>query len=158
APNPPITSVPPPHFAIRGFKVTGDNPLGDGETSRVLAPYLRADASIDTLQQAASALEKDLRDKGFGLHRVSLPPQELGETVTLVIVKFTIAKVEIEGRTVSDEGNIRRMLPELREGHTPNFTKLAIETAIANENPNKQVQVGLKESDELDKIDATVTV
>jgi hemolysin activation/secretion protein len=158
APNPPITSVPPPVFAIKGFKVTGENPLGDGETSRILAPYLRADATIDTLQQAAAALEKDLREKGYGLHRVSLPPQDLGDIVTLVIVKFTIAKIDVEGRSIYDEGNVRRMLPELREGHTPNFTKLAIETAIANENPNKQVQVGLKESEELDKIDATISI
>jgi hemolysin activation/secretion protein len=158
AANPPITSVPPPVFAIKGFKVTGDNPLGDADAQRVLAPYVRDDARLDTLQQAAAALEKELRDKGYGLHRVSLPPQEVGSTVTLVIVKFTIAKVDIEGRGIYDERNIRRALPELREGATPNFGRLAIETAIANENPNKQIQVGLKESDELDKIDATISV
>jgi hemolysin activation/secretion protein len=156
--NPPISSVPPAAFPIKGFQVTGDNPLGEGETSRVLAPYLRADATIETLQQAAAALEKDLRDKGFGLHRVSLPPQELHDTVTLVIVKFTIARVNIEGRKIYDEGNVRRMLPELREGTTPNFSKLAVQTAIANENPNKQVQVGLRESEDLDKIDATISL
>jgi hemolysin activation/secretion protein len=158
APNPPITSVPPPVFAIRGFKVTGENPLGDADAARVLAPYLRPDATIDVLQQAAAALEKELRDKGYGLHRVSLPPQELHDVITLVIVKFTVGKIDIEGRSIYDVGNVRRMLPELNEGTTPNFKKLAIETAIANENPNKQVQVGLKESDELDKIDATITV
>jgi hemolysin activation/secretion protein len=156
--NPQVTSVPPPVFAIKGFKVTGDSPLGDAEVQRVLAPFVRNDASLETLQQAAAALEKDLRDKGYGLHRVSLPPQEVGATVNLVVVKFTIAKVDIEGRSLYDEANIRRALPELREGATPNFGRLAIETAIANENPNKQIQVGLKESDELDKIDATITV
>ena len=49
-------------------------------------------------------------------------------------------------------------LPELREGESPNFKRLAVQTAIANENPNKQVQVGLREADEPDKINATVTV
>jgi hemolysin activation/secretion protein len=156
--NPPVTSVPPPAFAIKGFKVTGENPLGEAETQRVLAPYVRNDASLETLQQAAAALEKSLRDKGYGLHRVSLPPQEVGSTVTLVIVKFTIAKVDIDGRSIYDEGNVRRTLPELREGQTPNFSRLAVQTAIANENPNKQIQVGLRESDELDKIDATISV
>jgi hemolysin activation/secretion protein len=157
-PAPPIASVPPPEFSIKGFKVTGENPLGDGDTSRVLAPYIRANASIDTLQQAAAALEKELRDKGYGLHRVSLPPQEVGDTVTLTIVKFTIAKVDVEGRQIYSEANVRRSLPQLKEGTTPNFSKLAIETAITNENPNKQVQVGLRESEELDKIDATIAV
>jgi hemolysin activation/secretion protein len=151
-------SVPPPVFAIKGFNVTGENPLGDAETARVLAPYVRNDATLDTLQQASAALEKDLRDHGFGLHRVALPPQEVGSTVKLEIVKFTLAKVAIEGRSIYDEGNVRRTLPELKEGATPNFQKLAIQTAIANENPNKQVQVGLRESDEPDKIDATIAL
>ena len=105
------TSAPAPVFAIKGFKVTGDNPLGDGETSRVLAPFLRTDATIDTLQKATAALEGALKDKGFGLHRVALPPQEVGDTVTLNIVRFSIAKVSIEGRSIYDEANIRHSLP-----------------------------------------------
>jgi hemolysin activation/secretion protein len=156
---PPMATVAPtPVFAIKGFKITGDNPLGDGETTRVLAPFLRANATIDTLQQATTALETELRNKGYGLHRVALPPQDVGDTVTLDIVKFTISKVAIEGREIYDEGNIRRTLPELKEGQTPNFKKLAIQTAIANENPNKQVQLGVREADDPDKIDATITV
>jgi hemolysin activation/secretion protein len=155
-PMPPAAAA--PVFAVKGFKVIGDNPLGDGETARVLAPFLRADASIDTLQKATAALEAALRDKGFGLHRVALPPQEVGDQVTLNIVKFTIGKVSIEGRSIYDESNIRRSLPELREGESPNFHRLAIQTAIANENPNKQVQVGLRESDEPDRIDAAIAV
>ncbi|MBA3771045.1 MAG: ShlB/FhaC/HecB family hemolysin secretion/activation protein [Ramlibacter sp.] len=147
-----------PVFAIKGFKVTGENPLGDGETARVLAPFLRADANLETLQKATAALETVLRDQGYGLHRVALPPQEVGDTVILNIVKFSVAKVHIEGRSLYDEGNIRRSLPELREGHSPNFKQLAIQTAIANENANKQIQVGLREADEPDNIDATITV
>ncbi|MBC7602821.1 MAG: ShlB/FhaC/HecB family hemolysin secretion/activation protein [Ramlibacter sp.] len=155
---PMATAAPTPVFAIKGFTVTGDNPLGDGDTSRVLAPFLRTDATIDTLQKATAALETALRDKGFGLHRVALPPQEVGDTVTLNIVKFTIGKVAIEGRSIYDEANIRGTLPELREGESPNFKTLAIQTAIANENANKTIQLGLREGDEADKIDATITV
>jgi hemolysin activation/secretion protein len=155
---PMASSAPSPTFAIKGFKVTGDNPLGDGETSQVLAPYLRADANIETLQKATAALETALRTKGFGLHRVALPPQEVGDTVTLNIVKFTIGKVAIEGASIYDTGNIRRTLPELQEGGSPNFRTLAVQTAIANENPNKLIQLGLREGTEPDKIDATITV
>ena len=155
---PMATPAPSPVFTIRGFKVTGDNPLGDGETARILAPFLRADATIETLQQATAALEAELRRRGYGLHRVALPPQEVGDTVTLNMVTFTISKVTIEGRQIYDEGNIRRSLPELQEGKTPNFKRLAVQTAIANENPNKQIQVGIRESDEPDKINANIAV
>jgi hemolysin activation/secretion protein len=157
-PAPMAAPAPSPHFAIRGFKVTGANPLGDGETARVLAPFLRADASMETLQQATAALEAELRRKGYGLHRVVLPPQEVGDTVTLDIVTFTVDKVQVGEHRIYDEGNIRRSIPELREGTTPNFKRLAIQTAIANENPNKQIQVGIRESDEPDKIEANVSV
>lgn len=158
-PVPPMaTPAPAPVFAIRGFRIEGENPLGEAESQRVLAPFVRPAATLETLQQATAALEAALRTAGYGLHRVALPPQEVGDTVKLQIVKFTIGKVAIEGATIYDEGNIRRTLPELREGDSPNFRTLAIQTAIANENPNKQVQVGLRESEEADKIDATITV
>lgn len=158
APPPAIASAPSPVFAIKGFKVLGDDPLASGETTSVLAPFLRNDATLETLQKATAALETAFRNKGFGLHRVALPPQEVGDTVTLEIVKFTINKVTVDGNQLNDEDNIRRSVPELVAGHTPNFKRMAIQTAIANENPNKQIQVGVKESEEPDKIDASITV
>lgn len=158
APRPALAPAPDAVFAIQGFTITGDNPLGASETTRVLAPFVRPDATIATLQQATAALESALRNQGYGLHRVALPPQEVGATVRLEVVTFTITKVTTEGRSIYSEKNVRRALPELREGSTPNFRRLAIETAISNENPNKQVQVGIREGDEPDHIDATVTV
>jgi hemolysin activation/secretion protein len=113
---PAAQSVPSPVFAIKGFQVTGDNPLDDGETSRVLAPFLRADATIETLQKATAALEGALREKGFGLHRVALPPQEVGDRVTLNVVKFTISRVTMEPLKIYDEATIRRSIPDLKEG------------------------------------------
>ena len=157
--TPPMaTPAAPVVFAIRGFRIEGDNPIGEADAQRVLAPFVKPDATLETLQQATAALEAELRAQGYGLHRVALPPQEVGTTVKLNIVKFAIGKVTIEGNKIYDDGNIRRTLPELREGESPNFRTLAIQTAIANENPNKQVQVGLRESDEPDKIDATINV
>lgn len=145
-------------FAVKRFRIQGDNPLSQAETDTVLVPYRRADATLETLQQATEALEKAFRARGFGLHRVVLPPQAVGEVVQLDVLRFAIGKVAIEGVSLYDEGNIRRTLPELKEGESPNLRRLAVQTAIANENANKQVQVGLKESDQVDRIDATVSV
>ena len=147
-----------PMFTIKGFSITGENPLADGDTSRVLAPFLRADATLETLQKATSALESALRDKGYALHRVVLPPQEIGANVTLNIVKFVIGSVTVEGNASYSADNIRASLPELVEGIAPNFNKLAVQTAIANESQGKQVQVTLKEGQVADKIDAKIVV
>ena len=158
-PSAPAMAAPAkPLFAIRGFDISGDNPLPAGETSRVLAPFLRTDASIETLQNATAALEASLKERGYALHRVVLPPQEVGETVQLRIVKFSIGKVIVEGLQRYDEANIRASLPELQEGQAPNFKTLAVQTAIANESQGKQVQIALKEAQEADQIDARVVV
>ena len=147
-----------PVFTIKGFNIEGENPLADGDTSRVLAPFLRTDATLETLQKATTALEAALRDKGFALHRVVLPPQDVGATVTLNIVKFVIGTVTVEGNTRYSNHNIRASLPELLENTAPNFNKLAVQTAIANESQGKQVQVTLKEGQVADKIDAKIVV
>jgi hemolysin activation/secretion protein len=159
-PVPPVSLQPAPEpvFAIRGFQVTGENPLGEAEVQRILAPYVRERATIGTLQEASAALETALRNAGYGLHRVALPAQQVGAAVRLEIVTFAVSKVAIEGATLYDAGNVRGSIPELQEGRTPNFKRLAVQTAIANENPNKQLQVGIREGEEPDKIDATVTV
>lgn len=149
---------PSPSFVIKGFDITGDNPLPEGEVSRILAPYLRADATLDTLQKATAALEAALKEKGFALHRVALPPQEVGQSVTLNIVKFVIGKVTVEGNSRLSEANIRASVPVLMEGQAPNFKTLAVQTTIANESQGKRVQIALKESDEADKIDARIVV
>ena len=147
-----------PSFVIKGFDITGDNPLAEGEASRILAPYLRTDATLETLQKATAALEAALKEKGFALHRVALPPQEVGQSVTLNIVKFVIGKVTVEGNTRLSEPNIRASVPELTEGQAPNFKTLSVQTTIANESQGKRIQIALKESEEADKIDARIVV
>ena len=158
APAAAVAPAQAPQFAVKGYQISGDNPLGEGLSKQLLAPFVRPDATLETLQQAAAALETALRDKGFGLHRVSLPPQNVGDTVQLAIVHFSVARVTVEGATLHGEENILRSLPDLQVGSTPNFKRLAVQTAIANENQGKQIQLAVKESTESDKVDATVLV
>lgn len=145
-------------FPIKGFQLTGDNPLSEADVARVLAPFIGPDATLTTLQKATAALEAELKAKGFALLRVSLPPQDVGEKVTLHLVKFVMGKVTVEGQSQYSQANIRASVPELREGQAPNFRVLSVQTAIANENAGKQLQVSLKESEEADKIDARLLV
>lgn len=154
----PSAAMEPPSFRIRGFELTGDIPLPAEETTRILAPYISSQATIDTLQQASAALEKALKDRGYVLHRVVLPPQEVGDKVALTVVKFVIGRVVIEGAQYTTEQNIRASIPALQEGEAPSFKAMAVQMAIANENPSKQMQVSLKESEEPDRIDAKVMV
>jgi hemolysin activation/secretion protein len=143
---------------IRGFSVTGKNPLPDNDVTLILAPFLRKPATLENLQAATASLEAALRDRGFGLHRVVLPPQEVDETITLHLVHFTMGSVTVEGSSAFSEANIRASLPELQEGGTPHLERLALQTALANENASKNVQVALRASDKPDQIDAAIKV
>ncbi|MCX7227039.1 MAG: ShlB/FhaC/HecB family hemolysin secretion/activation protein, partial [Burkholderiales bacterium] len=121
-------------FPIRGFEVTGDVPLSAAQISAVLDSFI-GEGSLITLQQATEELENALKVAGFELHRVSLVPQDLGGMVKLEIVKFALGKIIVEGNSRYSEANVRASLPELLEGRAPNFRTLAVQTAIANENP-----------------------
>ena len=143
---------------VRGFAVTGANPLPDSEISVLLAPFLRKPATLENLQRATASLEAALRTKGFGLHRVVLPPQEVDETITLHLVQFTMGSVDVEGGAAFAPANIRASVPELAEGGTPNLERLAIQTALANENGSKHIQVSLRAGDQPDRVDATIKV
>ncbi len=153
-----MSGAAPASFAIRGFNIKGDNPLSQNDTSRILAAFLRSDATLEVLQKATTALETAMRDAGFGLHRVSLPPQTMSDTVTLEIVHFTIGSITLDGNKLYSNSNIRASIPELQEGGAPNFSRLAVQTSIANENPGKQISISLRESTQADKIDAMVQV
>lgn len=143
---------------IRGFSVAGANPLADSDVTVSLAPLLRQPATLENLQKASAVLEALLRDKGFELHRVVLPPQEVGEVIQLQMVKFAIGQVSVDGAQAFSEDNIRHSLPELAPGRTPSLETLAIQSAMANENPSKNVQVALRAAPEPDLIDAAVKV
>ena len=144
---------------LRGFVVEGNNPLSAREESLALAPFLRADLTLETLQQAVQALEDALKASGHSLHRVVLAPQEVTDTVRLEVVSFGLGEVTVEGAQAFGGGNIRRSLPALQPGATPDLAQLAVQTALANENPAKNVQVALRASPtQPDRIDVTVRV
>ncbi len=143
---------------IRGFSVNGSNPLSDAEITLALAPFLRKPATLDNLQAATVAVEALLERRGYGLYRVLLPPQEVGDTIVLELAKFTIGKVSIEGAQAFSSDNIRRSLPELQENNTPSLPTLTSQTAFANQHPSKQIQLSLREGQHPDQIDVTVKV
>lgn len=144
---------------LRSVVVTGDNPLDEATTSRTLKAFLQTELRLDTLQQVVAALEAALAAEGYSLHRVVLPAQEVTDTLRLNVVRFAMGDVTVQGPPGLDVDNIRRGLPELQAGQTPRLDRLAIQSALSNENPAKRVQVALKASDDQpDQIDATVRV
>ncbi len=140
-------ATPVVRFEVERFVVEGDNPLSEAQTRAVLDPFTGEHAGVDGLLAAADALERAIRDAGVAFQSVVLPPQSLqdGEVVLRVAV-FRVMGVEVRGAQHHSEANVRRSVPALREGETPDTGAIARDLAVANRQPWKTTALTFRES------------
>ena len=147
-------------FEVQRFVVEGDNPLSEARTEEVLAPFTGEHAGVDGLLAAADALERAIQDEGVSFQRVVLAPQSLQDgTVVLRVTVFKVVRVEVVGAEHHSEANVRRSVPALREGETPNTGAIARNFAVANRQAWKNATLTFRESQTVaDGLDATLEV
>jgi hemolysin activation/secretion protein len=151
-------SAPVPMFEIRSFSVAGNTVLAASRIDAALAPFTGTARTFADVQAAVAALQAAYTQAGFGAVRVVLPEQEVTSgAVRLEVVEARLRNVKVDDAAHSDTGNIRRSLPSLRAGATPNTDDLAREIRLANENPAKRISVDLK-TESPGQIDAVVSV
>jgi hemolysin activation/secretion protein len=169
-PPPPAKAAPPapatvpvapaaPKFEIARYDVEGNTLLKPEVVDRALAPFSGPDKDFGDVQRALEALQLAYQNEGWGGVEIRLPEQELDRgVVRLRVVEPRIAKITVEGNEHFSEANIRRSVPALREGETPNSREIAKGIRLANENPSKQSAVVLRASEREDHLDATIRV
>ena len=148
-----------PRFDIQRFIVDGATLVPKSRIDEVLAPFAGKGKTFADAQRGLEALEKVYSALGYSAVQVILPEQELekGE-VRFKVVEAKIGKVVIEGNKNFDEGNIRRSVPRLVPGSSPNINDIAEVLRVANESPAKQTTVLLRGSQEEGEVDAVVRV
>ena len=156
----PTTEIPAvPRFDITRFNVVGNTLLKPDEIERVIAPYVGKQKDFADIQRALESLEQAYRDRGYGVVQVLLPEQDITRgVVQLRVIEPRIGKVVIEGNQRYDEGNIRRSLPSLKPGTTPDSLAIARNLQLLAENPVKQTTVLLKAGATENQVDAAVKV
>jgi hemolysin activation/secretion protein len=157
-----VVPAPPagaPKFEIRIYVVEGNTLLTREKIDRVLAPFTGKNKDFGDVQRALEALQSAYQEVGYGSVEIRLPEQELerGE-VKFVAIEAKIGRIVVEGNEHFTSGNIRRSVPALREGETPNSRDIAQSIRLANENPAKQSTVLLKGAEQEGQIDATIRV
>ena len=84
-----------PRFAVWEFRVKGNTLLQQTAIELTLTPFLGPDQSFDTVQDAASKLERSYRDAGYPTVLVNIPEQDVvGGVVTLEVVEGKARVVE----------------------------------------------------------------
>jgi len=152
-------AIPAPKFEIQRFEVVGDTLLGADAVQRLVTPYTGKDKDFSDVQRALESLEKAYRELGYGVIQVQLPEQD----ITRGFVRFNInqpkiGKVNVEGNNYFSTENIRRSLPAVKEGETPNSHEIARDLQLAAEHPVKQTSVLLRSGANEGLVDVNVRV
>jgi hemolysin activation/secretion protein len=151
--------TPPPKFTIQSFEVIGDSVLGAELIQQLVTPYTGKDKDFADVQRALEALEGAYRDRGYGVIQVALPEQDITKgVVRFNVVQPKIGKVTVEGNEHFSSDNVRRALPSVKEGETPNSNDIARNLQIAAEHPVKQTNVLLRSGASEGVVDVNVRV
>ncbi|NHZ36586.1 ShlB/FhaC/HecB family hemolysin secretion/activation protein [Massilia rubra] len=146
-------------FDISRYEVAGNTLLGQAEIDAALAPYTGAGRDFGDVQRALEALEALYHARGYQVVTVQLPEQELkGGAVRLTVTQPTIGRIEVRGNRVFDEANVRRSLPTLQAGRTPDLDRVSSNLRMANENPARKIRMTLQSGSADDTVDAVLDV
>lgn len=146
-------------FEIARFEVRGNTLLPGQEVERVVTPFTGRERNFGHVQMALEALEAAYQRRGFNVVQVALPEQELNQGVVVFqVVEAKLEAVRIEGNKTFSEANIRRSMPGLVEGQTPNIGETSASLRLANENPAKKTTLQLQRGKEDGEIAAVIKV
>lgn len=149
----------PIRFEITRFDITGNTLLTPAEAAAAVAPYAGRERDFGDVQAALDALEAAYHKRGYKVVTVRLPEQELnGGVVTLNVVQPKIGRVKVSGNQYVDEANVRRSLPTLQAGATPNLDDISASLQMANENPARKINLKLQNGAADDEVDANLEV
>ncbi|HET6719347.1 MAG TPA: POTRA domain-containing protein [Rhodocyclaceae bacterium] len=147
------------NFVIERFAVRGAHTLGAEQIQAATARHTGADKNFGDIQQAIDAIEELYRSRGFGAVQVLLPEQDISRgTVQIEVVETPIGQITVKGNLNYSADNVRRSIPALQEGATPNAKAISQNVQLANENQGKQVEVILAVGARDNTVDARIEV
>jgi hemolysin activation/secretion protein len=149
----------PIRFEISRFEVAGNTLLPAAEADAAVAPFAGKGRDFGDVQRALEALEALFHARGYKVVTVQLPEQELKRgVVRLNVVQTRIGRIKVSGNKVFDEANVRRSLPSLVVGETPNLDRVSANLKMANENPARKINLKLQSAAADDEVDASLEV
>lgn len=155
----PVAEAAAPRFAIQRFDVDGNTLLKPADIDAAVTPFTGTGKDFSDIQRALEVLEDVYRARGYGVVQVLLPEQDITKgIVKLRVIEPRIGKIAVEGNQFYDEANVRRSLPVLKAGETPNSIVIAQNLQLLTEHPSKQTTLLLKAGANDSEVDATIKV
>jgi len=120
-------------FDINEFRVLGNHVLAPEAIERAVYPFLGSHRTIETVKQAADALQKTYKDAGYGAVFVDIPEQDVNDgLVRLQVTEGRLEAVHIRGDRYFSNRQILAALPSLQQGKTPQLSDLQHEIGEVN--------------------------
>ena len=133
-------------FEITEYRVLGNSVLPAQEIEKTLYPRLGTGKTIDDVDTARAALETYYHDRGYATVFVDVPEQSVDDG----IVRLRVTEGQLVATRVTDAvyfsgRDIRRAIPEARNGHVPHIPTLQAQLAAVNtQTPDRTVTPILK--------------
>lgn len=157
-PRPATAGTAPARLTVQEFRIRGNTLLPEALLQQTLEPF-KGERSLAELQQAAAAVQALYRQAGYGAVVAYLPEQSPAPgTLTIEVLEGRIGRITFSGNARTGEAALRRSLPALREGQTPQPQRLDAQIQLANENPARQLAVSLEAGAGRGDVDAQVLV
>jgi hemolysin activation/secretion protein len=137
----PGSSQPRPRtFDINEYRVEGVTKLSTRELEKVLNPFLGPAHTLEDVEKARAALEKEYSDRGFQTVTVAIPPQTVREgVVTLKVTEGTVGRLRVRGARYFSPSDVKAMAPSVAEGTVPNFNDIVHDIVALNQIPDRRV-------------------
>lgn len=131
----------PAGFDLLELRVKGNTLLERKELERTVYPFLGPKKTIDTVEQARTALEELYRMKGYQTVAVDIPEQNVDKGVVyLQVVEGKISRLRVKDSRYFSLGKIKAGVPELAEGKVPNLPEMQKQlTALGNQNADRKI-------------------
>ena len=130
---PPASQAAASRFDICEFLVIGNHVLPQTTIEGTVYPFLGSNRDVDTVKQAAAALDKAYKSAGYGAVYVDIPPQQVANgVVRLRVTEGQVESVNVHGARYFSDRAIRAALPALNTGQTPLLTALQAQLTTLN--------------------------
>jgi hemolysin activation/secretion protein len=133
----------PPGIRVRvgGFRFVGNRALSRDQLSALLAHYVGKDMTLIELNEAAAAITRAYRDKGYFLAHAFIPPQTVkaGTPILIEVVEGTLERVRVEtipGETRVPKGLLQGFADRVPVNEPVQEGSLISMVMMVNELPN----------------------
>ncbi|MDB6069413.1 MAG: hemin-binding protein [Verrucomicrobiales bacterium] len=127
-------------FYIRHYRIKGLSKLPRIDAESAVYPFMGPACTSAHVEQARANLEKKIREAGYSLVTVIVPPQEVKfGVVTLEVGEGKIGRLRVKGSRYFLPEKIRAKAPSLAEGEVPDFNKIKADLLALNRHPDRQV-------------------